>query len=705
MLVGEFGDLLDAGGAGAVTGGRIEGVSRLSQGSNRGWSLRVAPDGDGDVTVGVRGTTSCTSGPMMCTDDGRMLGGDLQAGIAGPPPPALSVADAKVHENDGVPLGFVVSLDRAPNAAVTVDYATSDGSAQAGVDYTAASGTLSFAAGESSKTVEVAVLDDSHDEDEETLTLTLSNASAGVLTDAEATGTIENSDPLPRALVARFGRTAAVHVVEHVEERLAAPREPGFRGRFAGRELRQGMERDLALGFLRRLGGRAGVHPAGGASAPGMPGLAGGGASAAGMPGLGGGAGMAAAGPMGASGLGAPGGSMSGPGPGAPTGLMSGPGGGGLLDMGLGGGDVLTGSAFALNRETRQGGILSFWSRGARSSFHGQEGELGLNGDVRTTMFGADYAKGPLVVGLSLSNNRGLGNYTGVDVGQVTSSVTGLYPWLGYKATDRVTVWGVAGYGAGALMLTPGSGAALESGMSMSMAAAGTRGELIATLHAGRPAVADAERGGGAAARRRGRRDGRRHGHRHRPHRVGHVDGAGGGRTGADAAGAPGRGVLRAGHGAVAELQPDTVDADGLHGEGGAVMGRSGDERGRGAVGPGDDGGHGARRRRGGQPPRRRGRLRAAGGEPLRGDAAGGLQHLGVRPGLPGGLRPRRARSCRSELRAGRRRAAAGEPDAGQRGQQRVPGPGHAGLVERGLSGRGGVMSTDRVEDEFAFWA
>ena len=133
------------------------------------------------------------------------------------------------------------------------------------------------------------MLDDAHDEGEETLTLQLSNASSGRLTDTEATGTIANQDPLPRALLARFGRTAAVHVVEHVEERLAAPREPGLRGRFAGRELRHGMGRDVALNFLRGLGGIAGATPTGagvhgslsGASAAvtaalGMPGSAGG---------------------------------------------------------------------------------------------------------------------------------------------------------------------------------------------------------------------------------------------------------------------------------------------------------------------------------------------------------------------------------------------------------------------------------------------
>ena len=148
--------------------------------------------------------------------------------------------------------------------------------------------------------------------------------------------------------------------------------------------------------------------------------------------------------------------------------------------MGVGGSDMLSGSAFALNRETSQGGVLSFWSRGARSSFMGREDAVALGGDVRTTMFGADYTKGPLVVGVSLANSRGLGSYAGVDEGRVASSVTGLYPWLGYRATDRVTVWGVAGYGAGGVMLTPGGAPALESGLSMAMAAGGTRGELIA---------------------------------------------------------------------------------------------------------------------------------------------------------------------------------------------------------------------------------
>ncbi len=100
---------------------------------------------------------------------------------------------------------------------MTVQAATSDGTALAGEDYRAKTAvTKTFAPGETTKIVVVRVLDDSHDEGAETLTLTLSNPSGAYLADGEATGTIKNHDPLPQALLARFGRTAAVHVVEQV---------------------------------------------------------------------------------------------------------------------------------------------------------------------------------------------------------------------------------------------------------------------------------------------------------------------------------------------------------------------------------------------------------------------------------------------------------------------------------------------------------
>ena len=458
-----------------VTGGDVTQASRVDRRRDL-WKITIEPDSDGAVTVRLPETTDCGASGAICTGDGRPLSHSLSATVAGPV--GIAVADARVEEGDGVALAFLVTLSRAASAALTVDYATADGSAHAGDDYRAASGTLTFGAGESSKTIEVGVLDDAHDEGEETLTLTLSNASSGQVTDGEATGTIKNSDPLPRALLARFGRAAAVQVVEQVEERLEASREPGFRGRLAGRELRRGMERDIGLDLIRRLGGAAGVGrgvagvgASGAAGSMGMAGPMGGGAGSMGMAGsMDGGAGsMGMAGSMdgGAGSMGMADGG---------DGWLDGR---GLLDMGLGGGDVLTGSAFALNRETGGGGVLSLWSRGARSRFSGREGALSLGGDVRTTMFGADYARGPLVVGLSLSDTRGLGEYSGPGAGRMLSSVTGLYPWLGYRATDRITVWGVTGYGVGGMLLTPAGGPALESGLTTAMAAAGTRGELV----------------------------------------------------------------------------------------------------------------------------------------------------------------------------------------------------------------------------------
>ena len=65
----------------------------------------------------------------------------------------IAVADARVEEEDGAMLGFVVTFSRAASRTLSVDYPMSAGSAQAGIDYTAASGTLTFSVGESTKTI------------------------------------------------------------------------------------------------------------------------------------------------------------------------------------------------------------------------------------------------------------------------------------------------------------------------------------------------------------------------------------------------------------------------------------------------------------------------------------------------------------------------------------------------------------------------
>lgn len=113
--------------------------------------------------------------------------------------PTLSITSASRSEgNSGTAnLGFTVTLSKASSTPVTVNYATANGTATAGQDYTAASGTITFAAGQTSKTVNVAVAGDSTVESDETFTVTLATPSGATISRATATGTIKNDDVAP----------------------------------------------------------------------------------------------------------------------------------------------------------------------------------------------------------------------------------------------------------------------------------------------------------------------------------------------------------------------------------------------------------------------------------------------------------------------------------------------------------------------------
>ena len=140
----------------------------------------------------------------------------------------------------------------------------------------------------------------------------------------------------PRALLARFGRATAFHVMEQLEERLDASRAPGLRGRFAGRELRRGMARDMGRNSLSRLESTAG---AGGRDT---------------------------------------------------MGVQSDLSGSELLRTGLGGADVLMLGGRIEPRDGRGRERLALEPRDGVAVQRGRDGELSLDGGVRTTMFGAD---------------------------------------------------------------------------------------------------------------------------------------------------------------------------------------------------------------------------------------------------------------------------------------------------------------------------
>ena len=111
--------------------------------------------------------------------------------------PVLSIADATAAEDArGGVIRFPVTLNPGSGTEVTVDYATSDGTAEAGSDFTDKSGTLTFAPGATARTISISLLDEAVDEADETFTVTLSNASsnAELASNPAAEGTIVNDD-------------------------------------------------------------------------------------------------------------------------------------------------------------------------------------------------------------------------------------------------------------------------------------------------------------------------------------------------------------------------------------------------------------------------------------------------------------------------------------------------------------------------------
>ena len=120
--------------------------------------------------------------------------------------PTLSINNVSVTEGpaQGAPAGtksatFTVTLSAPSNAAVTVRFATANGTATAGSDYVARNGTLTFPAGTTTQTIAITINGDTTVEPNETFTVNLSNATGATIAAAQGNGTIRNDDvpPLP----------------------------------------------------------------------------------------------------------------------------------------------------------------------------------------------------------------------------------------------------------------------------------------------------------------------------------------------------------------------------------------------------------------------------------------------------------------------------------------------------------------------------
>ena len=116
--------------------------------------------------------------------------------------PQVSIDNVSVTEgNSSTSSAFTVSLSVPPATTQSVAYTTSNGTAQAGSDYVAASGTVTFAPGEMQKTITVSIVGDTTPEADETFSVLLSAPSPGIeIVDSEGDGTIVNDDLPPNQL-------------------------------------------------------------------------------------------------------------------------------------------------------------------------------------------------------------------------------------------------------------------------------------------------------------------------------------------------------------------------------------------------------------------------------------------------------------------------------------------------------------------------
>lgn len=159
----------------------------------------------GTYFLAVRGTGMGDINTTGYTAYGSLGQYIVKVGTPSGPVPSLSVADARVTEGSAgiTSVEVAISLSAAAQQAVTVNYATADGSATlADGDYLAATGSVTFAAGETRKTVVVQVRGDAKVEADESFVFRLSGPSGAVLGDGEAAVTIGNDDSAGPALPA-----------------------------------------------------------------------------------------------------------------------------------------------------------------------------------------------------------------------------------------------------------------------------------------------------------------------------------------------------------------------------------------------------------------------------------------------------------------------------------------------------------------------
>ncbi len=450
------------------------------------------PDGSVSATVDAGDGYTVASSP---DDAASVAVADNDVAAAGPP--AISVEDVTVQEG-GVAV-IPVTLSPAPTKPVRLFYRTmgapvgSEGYASF-ADYRSTRAFLHFKPGETLKHARVRTKQDSHDDGGEVFEVLVMPAGGNAVPAAGvyATVTIENDDPMPGAYLARFGRTVAEQALDGIAGRMSADRTPGMQGSVAGQAMSfdpAAFGQPAAVGATPGATGTSGTMPVDRQAALAMAGIARGLGADASDP-----AGPRSAFP----------GSLSGAG-GAGPGSNADPFGVGFdrpqaQSRTMTARDALLGSSFSLTgQRDGAGGSLAFWGRASQNSFDGADRgdgtDIRLDGTVTTGMLGADYARGNWLIGLALTQSSSEGKYaaigapadaeTGADDGavragdgDVEASLTAAIPYAALRASERLKLWGAAGYGTGEVTLKT-MGESYSADTSWTMAAAGVRGDLL----------------------------------------------------------------------------------------------------------------------------------------------------------------------------------------------------------------------------------
>ena len=315
-----------------------------------------------------------------------------------------SIADMGAAEGDSgmADLDFTVTLSVAGDLAVTVSYATADGTASAGTDYQTASGELQFAPGETEMTVSVPVLGDTSPEADETFTVTLSSPSNAELATTAATGTIVDDDVADartqalEASMASFGRTFTWDAIDAISGRFdgttaaggsqmvlggspVGQRETAFADPFAS------WNRDFGFGQSAQIAHMHSRQP---------------------------------------------------------------------WRNRLSLGDFLQQSSFHLALSEGgddEGSNLSIWGRASSGRFSGQPSTgLSSDGQVVTGYLGVDGKVGNLFAGVALAHSTGDVDYGISDFGgNLDMSLTSVLPYANFQLNEKLEVWSMVGIGWG----------------------------------------------------------------------------------------------------------------------------------------------------------------------------------------------------------------------------------------------------------------